>query len=105
MTETDKERFKAGKRFSSNLNGNIWRIDKVDSLNQELYVTDDFGFSCRVFTNEFDNYFKLLEDLPVGTQLELDAEKCGCGSDKYYASQGTTGPHSDYCSKYKGGKE
>lgn len=34
--------------------------------------------------------------LPV---LEKEESKCECGSDAYYRSQGTVGPHSDYCPK------
>lgn len=99
MSSDDIIRFKPGRKFSSIMNGSIWNIDNVDIDDDVLFVTDTNGFSCRIFTLNFDKHHYFLDDLPtgwLGDNSEPPKPKCECGSEKVGVDR-----HSDYCPKYQ----
>lgn len=87
MIDKDIVRFKPGRKFTSVLNGHDWRIDRVDTIDDILYVVDDFGYSCKMSVQDFDNLFYFTDELlPSGVSTVEEEAKCDCGGFKTYGS-------------------
>ncbi len=103
MTDAEQEKFKIGRRFSSIMNGSVWKIDAVNITDDFLYCSDDHLYACRIFIKDFDKYHYFLDDLTVDIDSWINnafgPKACECGADKYYGVD--QGPHSDYCAKFK----
>lgn len=104
MPDTDILRFVPGRKFASNKNGTIWKINSVDPIDETLHVEDDTGYKCRIFTEQFDKHYYFLDELTeVDKWIEqlIGIPQCDCGGLKTYGSKQPE-YHSNWCSLKKG---
>lgn len=100
MSDVDIKRFIPTRQFSDNRSGKVWTISSVDPIDEILHVSDDSGFSCRIFSDKFDKYYKfmdLFDEYKEWLSELTTPTKCDCGGLKTYGSLESI-YHATWCS-------